>query len=105
MLITAPYIGALRINLSTYEILPFGPGFDYGIGVAVDPHTAVSNDGRYAIVSSKDFNLLKLYDLSTCLGNTPDRISYTLSCQSRDLAAYLRHFLLGQVLTTALGWQ
>lgn len=76
----------IRVNLATFEILPFAPTLqngpnDYGFRKAA---TAISDDGRYAAIASNDYGYFKVYDLSTCTGNTNDRYSQALSCSYRD---------------------
>jgi lysophospholipase L1-like esterase len=88
MVISEPNIAMLRVNLQTFEVTPFAPGFNYTIGLNPLPQTAISNDGRYATVASKDFGRFALYDLDTCV-SVPDTISGPVSCQSRDLQSYM----------------
>lgn len=95
MVVAAPYIGIIRINLDTYEILPFGPAYNYGVGLSPLPQLSITNDGRYAIASSGDFNNFNLYDLNTCVGPVPARITKALECQSRNIHSYLQSQLSG----------
>lgn len=97
MVVAAPYIGIIRINLDTFEFLPFGPGYSYGSGLSPNPQLSITNDGRYALVASGDFNNFNLYDLSTCLGTVPDRITKSLDCQNRDIHSYLQGQLGGYI--------
>ncbi len=59
MVIDSPSRAMLRVNLSTFEVLPFAPTFNYDIGLSPQANTAISNDGRYAAVASKDFGVFK----------------------------------------------
>jgi hypothetical protein len=86
MIVSMPNVAMLRVNLRTLEVLPFAPGFSYDIGLSPSPITAITNDGRYAVFASKDFNRFAVYDLSTC-GAVPDTIAGPANCQSRDCFA------------------
>jgi hypothetical protein len=88
MVVTDPNVATLRVNMQTFEALPFATGFQYGIGLPPDPKTAISEDGRYAVVASKNQGAFKLYDLSTC-GAVPATISGPVNCQSRDLKSFM----------------
>ena len=89
MVVDSPYRAMLRVNLDTFEVLPFAPAFNYDIGIAPGAQTAVSSDGRYAVVASRPFNLFKIYDLSTC-GVVPNSVSTPVTCQSRDLLPFMQ---------------
>lgn len=58
--------GFVRVSLETFEVVPFGTGFNYNIGRAPTPQTAVSNDGRYAAVGSSRHPRLDVYDIEAC---------------------------------------
>jgi len=85
MVVTAPDNSTLRVNLETFQVTPFATGFNYRIGSNPAPQTAITNDGRYAVVASKNFGFFKIYDLNTC-DNTIVNGFY--SCQSRDLQTF-----------------
>jgi GDSL-like Lipase/Acylhydrolase family len=89
MVIDSPNRAMLRVNLDTMEALPFAPPFNYSLGIVPAAQTAVSNDGRYALVASRNFGVFKLYDLSTCL-TVPNAISSPVSCQFRDLWPFMQ---------------
>ncbi len=89
MVVDMPSVSLIRVNLETLEVLPFMPSFNYQIGVAPGIQSAISNDGRYAIVSSTNFSVFSIYDLSTC-GATPATISGPVSCQSRPLLPFMK---------------
>lgn len=99
MVVSQPNVAMLRVNLQTFEVLPFAPGFNYTIGLSPAPKTAITNDGRYAVVASKDFGRFILYDLNTC-GAVPDTINGPASCQSRDLTAFMRQQIPGYSFTS-----
>jgi len=96
MVVTVPNIATVRVNLQTLEVLPFGPGFNYSVASAPAAQTAITNDGRYAVVASKNFGLFKLYDLSTC-GPAPQQISGPVTCRSRDLQGFMQNQVPGFV--------
>jgi lysophospholipase L1-like esterase len=89
MAISSPNLAILRVNLVTFEVVPFAPGLNYMIGLDPDVKTAISDDGRYAVVASNTFNVFKIYDLSTCQA-VPDTINSPITCQSRDLGSVMR---------------
>ncbi|MGH7157321.1 MAG: SGNH/GDSL hydrolase family protein [Candidatus Saccharimonadales bacterium] len=99
MVVSEPNVAVLRVNLETFEVVPFAPGFNYAIGLSPSPKTAISNDGRYITVASKDFSSFKIYDLNTC-GPVPNTISGPVSCQSRDLQGFMQQQLPGYSSTS-----
>ena len=94
MIVTDPGIATLRVNLSDGSVLPFGLGFSYTYGFQPQPQTAVTADGRYAVVASGSFSYFSIYDLSTC-GNAPKRIYGPVSCAHRDLFQLMRSQIPG----------
>lgn len=83
----APYIGMTRLNTATGEILLFAPSFANNSNLSPNLQTAVSSDGRYAVVHSSVFPMLKIYDLSTCISSgTPNTPA---SCQYKDYRQFL----------------
>src|SRR3989344_2305461 len=101
MVMSMPNVTMLRVNLQTFEVLPFGNGFNYTIGVDPAIRTTISNAGRYAAVSSQGFSSFKIYDLATC-GTVPDTINGPVSCQSRDLKTFLSQQLPGYSFSSNL---
>ena len=96
MVVDSPAVGStLRVNLKTFEVLPFAPSFNYSIGVAPGAQTAITSDGRYVVVASQGFASFKLYDLSTCTNVPTGAIVAPASCQSRDLWSYMRDQVSG----------
>jgi lysophospholipase L1-like esterase len=85
MLVDTPSGSFIRVNLATFDVLPFAPSLngvgDYSSRTGI---TAISDDGQYAAVASYDFTYFRVYDLSTCTGSTNDNYSQPLNCQSRD---------------------
>lgn len=101
MAVSQPNIAMLRVNLETYEALPFAPGFDYTIGVSPSPKTAITNDGRYAVVASKDFGRIAIYDLGTCPA-VPATITGPVACQSRNLLSFMQSQISGYISSTRI---
>lgn len=95
LVVDAPGKGMVRVNAETFEeIIPFAPPFNYNIGVDPGGKTAVSNDGRYVVVASRNFSIFKIYDLNTC-GSVPNNITTFVTCQSRDLWPFMQTQLPG----------
>lgn len=99
MVVSEPNVAMLRVNLQTFEVLPFAAGFNYTIGLSPAPKTAITNDGRYAVAASKDFTRFMLYDLSTC-GAVPDTINGPAACQSRNLNSFMQQQVPGYSFTS-----
>lgn len=89
MVVSNPNAAMLRVNLQTFEVVPFAPGLNYTIGLDPAVKSAITNDGRYAVIASKTFNTFKIYDLSTCPA-VPDTINGPVACQSRDLGSFMQ---------------
>lgn len=94
MVIDSPGRALLRVNLETLDVLPFAPSFRYDIGVAPGLQTAITSDGRYAVVYSYSFNTFKIYDLASC-ASVPNAITQPVSCQSKDLLPILQTQISG----------
>jgi lysophospholipase L1-like esterase len=93
MIVDSPPRAIIRVNTQTLQVLPFAPTFVYGNGLNPGLQTAISNDGRYAVVSSS-FGSFRIYDLSTC-GPVPDTVNSPVSCESRDLQTVLSQQISG----------
>jgi len=88
--VDSPGRALIRINLNTMEVLPFTSSFEYGNGVGASIRTAITSDGRYVAVASKNYNYFKVFDLSTC-AVVPSTINAPVGgCQSRDLNTFAR---------------
>src|SRR5205823_4373430 len=79
--------------VETLDVLPFTAGFNYNLGLDPAAQTAISSDGRYVVIASKNFTMFKLYDLSTC-AVAPDSITGPVNCQLRDLWPFMQSQLL-----------
>jgi lysophospholipase L1-like esterase len=99
MVVSDPNNFMLRVNLDDFQVTPFDFGFNYRFGLAPVVQTAISNDGRYAAVASKNFGPFKIYDLNTC-----DPVATTITspagCQSRDLQSFMTGQVAGFVNAT-----
>lgn len=80
--------GFLRVDMETFEILPFGPKYRFDPGTYPHFQTAISDDGRYAAVASAKNGGLRIYDLNTC-GNVPDVVIDAVACESKDIFSAL----------------
>lgn len=89
-----PFIAMARINTKTREILPFMSGSNPFSAVGTAYRTAVSPDGRYAVVASRNFEIFRLYDLSTC-GSVPRVITQKVDCEYRNLLPFVRQQIPG----------
>lgn len=94
MVADIPFLAMVRINTKTREILPFEYGSNPFIVVGAAYRTAISPDGRYAVVASKNSGLLKIYDLNTC-GAVPAEITGKVTCSSYDLLPTMRQKIPG----------
>lgn len=67
MIFDDPVMGYTRLNLATQSILTFGPSFAARNGVKPQaPSSAISDDGRYAVIAGSGSSSLIVYDLSNC---------------------------------------
>lgn len=94
MVINSPGHALLRVNLSSFEVLPIGLAFDYNTGIGPNPQTAITNDGRYVVAGSSSFRTLRLYDATSC-ASPPAVITGPLDCQYRDMWSVLAQNLSG----------
>jgi lysophospholipase L1-like esterase len=90
LVVDSPGHGILRINLTTMEVVPFTNSFELGNGIGAALRTAISSDGRFAVVASKNYNFFKLFDLSTCTA-VPNVITAPVGgCKSLELNSFAR---------------
>lgn len=94
MVVDIPFVATVRVNTKTREVLPFGSSVNYAIGLGPGFSTAISPDGRYAMVASNTFGILRIYDLSTC-GPVPNTITTKVPCGSRDLLPFIQQQVAG----------
>lgn len=77
----------VRINLKTFNILPFGnSGF-----TSANSYLTISDDGRYVYSYSYAWGSFKnqLFDLSSCNDNPTNNLSIVSGCGSKDIGSYL----------------
>lgn len=90
MVADIPFEGFVRINMATFDIVPFAPslnaGNDYG-GYAAE--VAITNDGRHVAIKPSNAAELRVYDLGTCNNPTLPVSRQQPKCQSRDYWPYL----------------
>lgn len=94
MVADLPWVGTARINTKTRDVLPFGDKSNYTNGVGPGFSTAISPDGRYAVMASSSPGRLLLYDLSTCAA-VPSTITKKVSCASQDLLLFTQQHVPG----------
>ncbi len=96
MLVDSPGGNFLRINMATFDVLPFAPSLnapnDYANRQAA---TAISDDGHFAAIASYDYQYFRVYDLATCTGTTTNNYGQALNCQYRDYWPSLQSSLNG----------
>ena len=86
-----------RVNLETKEVLPFHPSPSYNLGFDPGLNTAISSDGRFAVVYlGASGGYLKIYDLSTCAA-VPDTIAGPVNCESKVLTSSLQQSIPGYI--------
>jgi lysophospholipase L1-like esterase len=82
----------IRLNVETKEILAFeNPLWQYGYGLNPSYELAISNDGRYAIISGGDIytRITNIYDLATCTPIPNKPIDASTGCGKRGLKTAL----------------
>lgn len=85
MLVDTPGGSFIRVNMATFDVLPFAASLNRpGDYTDRSAETAISDDGHYAAIASNDFSYFRVYDLTTCAGNTNANYSQPLTCQFRD---------------------
>lgn len=96
MVVSMPNVAMLRVNLDTFEVVPFTTGFNYTIGLDPGIKSAISNDGRYAVIASRTFGRFAVYDLGSCPA-VPDTINGPVTCQSRNLQTIMQQKVSGYI--------
>lgn len=94
MVVDIRAVGMVRVNLETFQVTPFAGPFNYDIGLSPGIQSAISSDGRFAVVASQTFGRFTVYDLSTCAA-VPDHITQKVSCQSHEFNNYLGQQISG----------
>lgn len=77
--------GLVRVNMATFEIMPFANSVHMGSpSYRQLAYMAISNDGRYVAAYPNPWNVLKVYDLATCTKAVMPYDQAQAQCQSRD---------------------
>lgn len=84
-----PNVTFARINMGTLDVVPFGIKTNHNKGYDPGFLTAISPDGRHAVLSSKNVSVFRLYDLWTC-SPAPNRITEPADCESVDLLPLIK---------------
>lgn len=84
MIANRPNLAVEAVNMSTKDIIPFGAVsvINYGGGQNPAYEEAITGDGHFAAVATKNHSNFAIYDLSTC-GTVPNNITGPVSCQYR----------------------
>jgi hypothetical protein len=83
MIVDSQYVATLRVNLADLSVVPFSSPQNYHNGANPQLQSAVSNDGRYAVLSTK-VGAFEIHDFSTC-AEVPSNISGPVTCQRKSL--------------------
>lgn len=97
MVVDVPFQGFVRVNLATFEIMPFAPSMnavgDYKNYAA---QLTISDDGRYVAVRPGVLPTFKVFDLDSCNDTVlPVDPAASPKCQSRDYWDFLSSHLSG----------
>jgi lysophospholipase L1-like esterase len=101
MVVESPWHSFMRVNLATFEKLPFAPSYNYW-PYDTQMHTSqvsISDDGRYVAIQSDDISGLKVYDLSNCSGDIGSDLK-PISCASHDYQQTVHDTVPGYSHTT-----
>ncbi len=107
--------GFVRVNMSTFEVIPFAPAFN-GAGdyTSHQADISVSNDGRYVAIKPVQWERLEVYDVQSCRDSSLPVDRLKPKCQLRDYWPSLKtqvpsfnnafepHFINGTQLSLAV---
>lgn len=83
-----------RINLASLQVLPFGPAFNsLGGSEPQDAQVSISSDGRYVAVENRLAPSFKVYDLTTCSGQSASWQAN--NCQSHEYWPFVTQQIAG----------
>lgn len=94
-----PAHSLIRVNLATFDILPFAPSFF----IPDNPYAshggamAISEDGRYAAVITREFAMFTVYDLNTCKPVPGGGPLSPQNCQSYNYLSYVKDQVAGSL--------
>lgn len=84
----------VRINLATLDFKVLAQAYPQNNPGLLNSRVTVSDDGRYVAIHNQNFNELKVYDLSNCLGNVCSSHNYqsfiNANIQNVSLIRHLR---------------
>ncbi len=83
------HMGTVRYNTVTGDVLPFKTRQTYQQNSKSFIHTAITNNGRYAVTSSGLPAYMRIYDLATCQEGL-DWYDTIESCQYKELYPFLK---------------
>jgi lysophospholipase L1-like esterase len=96
MIVDIPFQGFVRVNLATFDMVPFAPSLNSpGDYASYSAKLAVSNDGRYAAVRPGNAQEFRVYDIASCVGAVLPVSRDKVRCQSRDYWPYISSQLIG----------
>ncbi len=82
-----------RINLASFEKLPFAPAFGTASSSALlSSSVAISSNGRFVVISNAASVSFRVYDLSTCLAGFSPKY---LNCKNFDYRPYISSQISG----------
>lgn len=85
MVVDFPYQGFVRVNLATFETVPFAPSLNTGQDTSsYSAQITVNNDGRYVAMRPKNAEELRLYDIQSCAGAVLPVSPSDPKCKSRN---------------------
>lgn len=101
MITDSPAKAIVRMNLTSKTLLSFDHSL-YREGLPLASHNAsmaITEDGRFAAIISKEFQFFRVYDLSKCSGDPgPDNLT-PLKCPYFDYWEYFKSQVSGNLLT------
>jgi lysophospholipase L1-like esterase len=85
MILDFQFQGFVRVNLATFDMVPFAPSMNNGSDYAsYNAQATISNDGRYVAVKSGNAKDFKVYDIASCAGAVLPVDAANPKCQSRS---------------------
>jgi hypothetical protein len=90
MVVESPWHSFVRVNMATFDMVPFAPSFTT-LAFDYAPHesqVAITDDGRYVAVQSNEFKSFKVYDLAACSGDITADLQ-PLNCKTHDYQSYV----------------
>lgn len=83
-LVASTFQGLARINVRTRAALLFDEPLRYGSGLSLALQTAITPNGRYAVVASATVGRFRIYDLEDCPVIT-DQLLNRKACRYKDI--------------------